>query len=843
MSANGKKIAAAALSGLMAAGTLPVAAIAETTSVETQASSDNTAFANGNLTLTVDGVDSLAKDGNNGYKFTYDGQEHTVGLYYVNSATGESKKVTLNATQTEFEANGKTYIAQLDGADLSQGKIKDANTYTVSVFEKNSQAPITKTTIKVEPKELKGATAAALTYNTTDQKNDVAISLDGVGALKQGTDYDIDHIEQTSDKGTVTVPNITDAGTYTVYIKAHSNNFGAAAGLAPVTVTVNKLDLSTAEIKGRRNGNDKADDVLEEITVNGVANSGNKFGLAIKGDGSEVADHVYKYVVSASTNKNVTGTADFTTTDTALDVTSRGVRYGSAWAGLKPSDPNHIVDIDLDSNQKFDASKLTVKANENGTGDVLTSNMYTVTYEKKDANGNWVAASEADLAYGGDYRASVSVDTAKSNYKYQGGTSKGSYLYFHIFHSKAANVYVSVNGTNIGNDTDKQSDAWLTYDGNDLTSFYKVTVKDAAGNELKQGEDYSVTYKKVDANNPQKTTDVTEIKDAGNYQIIVKALRNYTFVTSQNGIDTTNVWVKQKPVNVALSKANQLDVKNKENRAEYAYTGSAIVPQFDFTNAQGDKIDVPADQYTVTYKTADDNPTQVDSITKAGHYTVTVSMPNGGNYTFASNPGSASSTSFDIEVTEDRSFKDVANDAWYAQVVATAKQKGYIHGVGGSDLFAPETNITRGDVLTILWNAAKAAGKVPAQFSSDSNKSFDTGFADVDGSKYYAQAIAWAKATGVANGYPDGTFAPEQKITREEFAAFLYNYAKAVNGDAAGTAADYASFPDADGVSDWAEGPVAWAVKNKVMGNGGVLRANEPITRAEAAAMVVNYLK
>ena len=34
---------------------------------------------------------------------------------------------------------------------------------------------------------------------------------------------------------------------------------------------------------------------------------------------------------------------------------------------------------------------------------------------------------------------------------------------------------------------------------------------------------------------------------------------------------------------------------------------------------------------------------------------------------------------------------------------------------------------------------------------------------------------------------------------------------------------------------------MAWAVENGIMGNGGVVNATAKITRAEAAAMVVNY--
>lgn len=42
-------------------------------------------------------------------------------------------------------------------------------------------------------------------------------------------------------------------------------------------------------------------------------------------------------------------------------------------------------------------------------------------------------------------------------------------------------------------------------------------------------------------------------------------------------------------------------------------------------------------------------------------------------------------------------------------------------------------------------------------------------FSDVDSSKYYAKAIATAKAYGIVNGYNDNTFKPENYITRQAY--------------------------------------------------------------------------
>ncbi|MCF6413259.1 S-layer homology domain-containing protein [Collinsella tanakaei] len=69
----------------------------------------------------------------------------------------------------------------------------------------------------------------------------------------------------------------------------------------------------------------------------------------------------------------------------------------------------------------------------------------------------------------------------------------------------------------------------------------------------------------------------------------------------------------------------------------------------------------------------------------------------------------------------------------------------------------------------------------------------------------------------------------------------LANYAKAMGKFEAADESALDSMSDANTVSDWAEANVAWAVENGVMGNGGFVAGQSNITRAEVAAMAVNY--
>lgn len=173
-------------------------------------------------------------------------------------------------------------------------------------------------------------------------------------------------------------------------------------------------------------------------------------------------------------------------------------------------------------------------------------------------------------------------------------------------------------------------------------------------------------------------------------------------------------------------------------------------------------------------------------------------------------------------------------------MVNKAADNGYINGYAGTTLFGPEAQIKRGDVACVLFNMAGAPGIDNDNFV-DEDGNFLTGFSDVNGHAYYAQAIAWAKQAGVVNSYGDGTFKPESMVTREEFACMLANYAKLTGNYEAADSKALDGFADKGSVSDWAVDSVAWAVEGEIMGNGGSLDGTGVITRAQVAAMAVNY--
>lgn len=99
---------------------------------------------------------------------------------------------------------------------------------------------------------------------------------------------------------------------------------------------------------------------------------------------------------------------------------------------------------------------------------------------------------------------------------------------------------------------------------------------------------------------------------------------------------------------------------------------------------------------------------------------------------------------------------------WAAGSIKELTEKGIMKGYGDGK-FLPDKETTREEVCAVLYAWMKGAEK------KDSN------FPDVKG-RWSESAIAFLTEQGIVNGYPDRTFRPANRITREEFAKLLYGY-------------------------------------------------------------------
>ena len=178
-------------------------------------------------------------------------------------------------------------------------------------------------------------------------------------------------------------------------------------------------------------------------------------------------------------------------------------------------------------------------------------------------------------------------------------------------------------------------------------------------------------------------------------------------------------------------------------------------------------------------------------------------------------------------------FEDVPPGAWYESAVRHAYFHNIMEGMSATT-FQPNGTLSRAMAVQIFYNLEGHPD------ISDENLGYP--YEDVDAQAWYGDAVYWARITGVATGYGDGTFQPTDSITRQEFAQMLYNYAKYKGYDLTAEG-DLSQFPDSSSVADWAKTAMSWANGNKLI-NGhddGTIDAAGIGTRAQAASILMRF--
>ena len=179
----------------------------------------------------------------------------------------------------------------------------------------------------------------------------------------------------------------------------------------------------------------------------------------------------------------------------------------------------------------------------------------------------------------------------------------------------------------------------------------------------------------------------------------------------------------------------------------------------------------------------------------------------------------------------DSTFSDVKTSDWFYDDVRYVCENGLMNGTG-SGTFSPKATTTRGMIVTILH-----------RLSGEPAVSGVCPFGDVAAGKYYEKAITWAAENKIVSGYADGTFGPDNAITREQLAAILYRYAQYKKLDTdAGAKLD--SFSDAGNVSGYASEALSWAVSEGLInGASGRLMPKGDATRAQVAAILHRFVE
>ena len=208
---------------------------------------------------------------------------------------------------------------------------------------------------------------------------------------------------------------------------------------------------------------------------------------------------------------------------------------------------------------------------------------------------------------------------------------------------------------------------------------------------------------------------------------------------------------------------------------------------------------------------------------------VVFTVPHFSNYVIAYDTEKAAACPKD-DTCPISAFDDADPTARYHDGVHYVLENGMMNGVGDRK-FDPDGAATRAMIVTILY---RLEGEPVIRSGIP--------FSDVTESDWYAKAVSWAESKGIVNGYGDGTFRPNDPVTREQLAAILYRYAQYKGEGFTGLWSFRLDFPDAGDVSDWANEAVSWMVMQGVVnGMDGRLNPQGNATRVQIAAMLHRF--
>lgn len=164
-------------------------------------------------------------------------------------------------------------------------------------------------------------------------------------------------------------------------------------------------------------------------------------------------------------------------------------------------------------------------------------------------------------------------------------------------------------------------------------------------------------------------------------------------------------------------------------------------------------------------------------------------------------------------------FTDVPDDAWYLEYLDTLVALGAVDGYGNG-IFEPDNNITRAEFAKAIDYLGDYSGNINVSFS------------DVDENHWAVDSIMRLASAGAIDGYPDGTFRPEDPITRAEASQLVYKAYKIAKGTPAK--------PFSDLTEEWYKEAInSLTVAEIVHGyDDGTFKPNNYIIRAETMKLV-----
>lgn len=540
------------------------------------------------------------------------------------------------------------------------------------------------------------------------------------------------------------------------------------------------------------------------------------------------------------------------------------IKVGTSEASLTDSDISVVKGTAVAFSSTLNMADVR-KLFSNATDSVPDSNIYE-TYKTTVQNADMTGSFTIEVEYDSNFTfGEITATAVKNSFS---GLSEDIYDLDDIAVTKDTNKYTITVKTESGIkagavNNDKLQD--ITYKISNVATpntdgTYSVKVKMSGSLEFSgTGDSDTVTLGTIKFASPEATRSVT----------------TYTQTSGSSSSASAKVTVKADKESGAYTAGTEVKLSSNYSSAKIYYTTDGTTPEFDKNgNPQGTtklydgKIVLNEDmtlkavatmsnfKKTSSVATYDYTVSGVDvaispsaGVVKKGDL-ITIVSKNGVKIYYTTdgtepafdedgNPTGTTKLYEDaIVADDDMTIKAVAVDEeGNASVVASEKYTvayelisdhiAYIKGDEKGN-FNPEMPITRAEVATIF--ARLTVKKMDVDYSASAS------FTDVSSNDWFASAVAYMEKAGIIKGYEDGSFRPNNYITRAEFAAIASRYDRLSEV----TAVDFTDIT----AEHWAYKNINSAVdKGWVKGyEDGSFKPDANITRAETVTVVNRML-
>ena len=149
------------------------------------------------------------------------------------------------------------------------------------------------------------------------------------------------------------------------------------------------------------------------------------------------------------------------------------------------------------------------------------------------------------------------------------------------------------------------------------------------------------------------------------------------------------------------------------------------------------------------------------------------------------------------------------------------------------NVFSPNLTMTRAMFVTVLGRMANV----------DTANYDGSTFRDVPKNFWCGAYVEWAADNGIVSGYGDGSFRPNNPVTREQMAKILYNFARLMGEEVTGSG-NLSRYTDQTHISEWAIDPCSWATDCGLLQGreDGSFNPSGEATRGEVSALLKRFI-